>query len=415
MLSDTCLTSTMRTYQEYISGETEISKTGKVIVRLGVDPAFHLKPSPLVRDETDIWFHRRVLEKVEWVEQQKRDGRLVVAMNVNLHYNAMVSRDEYLREAIDAVLALIFESNASVLLVAHDFRKEQSDSDFGKLIFKGVRERIKDTATPNTTQRLATFLEDKSDAEYRFFSSRHIKQIIQRVDFVVTGRMHLSICAMGSSVPALVISHQPKYRELMSYMGLENIAVVNSNDIFDKKIKMKDIVLSWIQENTYKFAKSQVKSALPMMRNMSMINFGMHHDKITKFSRRVMHRLGNGLQYEWMLYKSLPADTQAVYADAMEIVNSLESIRDGVLHISWLWPYLCGHYADIPAKRLMDWIQNDGPRRSGVSIVWTVHNRFVHNIECRRKTYVCVRARYESANESGIKHKPYTLTDTRQN
>ena len=85
-----------------------------MIVRLGADPAFHLKPSSLVRDETDIWFHRRVLETVEWIERQKRDGRIIVAMNVNLHSNAMTSQEQYLREAVDAVLALMFESNASV-------------------------------------------------------------------------------------------------------------------------------------------------------------------------------------------------------------------------------------------------------------------------------------------------------------
>ena len=114
MLPDTCLTF-MQTYQEEREeSETEISKTGKVIVRLGADPAFHLKPSSLVRDETDIWFHRRVLETVEWIEEQKRDGRIIVAMNVNLHSNAMISQEQYLREAVDTVLALMFRSNASV-------------------------------------------------------------------------------------------------------------------------------------------------------------------------------------------------------------------------------------------------------------------------------------------------------------
>jgi len=239
----------------------------------------------------------------------------------------------------------------------------------------------------NDTQRLATFLEDKSDIRYRFFSSRHIKQIIQRVDFVVTGRMHLSICAISSSVPALVISHQPKYRELMSYMGLENVAVVNAKDIFDEKIKMKDVVMSWITDNTYKFAKSQVSNALPMIRAMSAINFNMHH-KVEQSSLRVVHRLYSQTEYERMLYGTFPIDMQTVHGNAMEIVNSLDSIHDSVMHISWLWPYLCGVNADLPANRLIDWIENDGPRRSRVSIVWTVHNRIVHNIECRARTYV---------------------------
>ena len=79
-------------------------------------------------------------------------------------------------------------------MVAHDFRGGQSDSDFGILLFRRVKERVKDT------ERLATFLEEKNNIRYRFYSSRHMKQIIQRVDFVVTGRMHLSICAIGSRV-----------------------------------------------------------------------------------------------------------------------------------------------------------------------------------------------------------------------
>ena len=266
-------------------------------------------------------------------------------------------------------------------MVAHDFRGGQSDSDFGILLFRRVKERVKDT------ERLATFLEEKNNIRYRFYSSRHMKQIIQRVDFVVTGRMHLSICAISSSVPALVISHQPKYRELMSYMGLENVAVVNSKDIFDEKIKMKDVVMSWITHSTYKFAKSQVINALPMIRAMSTINFNMDH-KFEESSLRVVHRVYSETAYEQMLYGTFPVEMQTVHGNAMEIVKSLDSIRDSVLHISWLWPYLCGIDADLPANRLIDWIENDGPRRSNVSIVWTIHNRIVHNIECRARTYV---------------------------
>ena len=170
-------------------------------------------------------------------------------------------------------------------------------------------------------------------------------------------------------------------------MGLENVAVVNSKDIFDEKIKMKDEVMSWITHNTYTFAKSQVINALPMIRAMSTINFNMN-PKVEESSLRVVHRLYSETEYERMLYDTFPAEMLTVHGNAMAIVNSLDSIHDSVIHISWLWPFLCGVDADLPANRLIDWIENDGPRRSNVSIVWTIHNRMVHNIECRAKTYV---------------------------
>merc|ERR1712196_221313 len=121
----------------------------------------------------------------------------------------------------------------------------------------------------------------------------------------------------------------------MSYMGLENVAVVNSKDIFDEKIKMKDEVMSWITHNTYTFAKSQVINALPMIRAMSTINFNIN-PKVEESSLRVVHRLYSPSEYERMLYYTFPVEMQRVYGNAMAIVNSLDSLHDSVMHISWL-------------------------------------------------------------------------------
>eukprot|EP00939_MAST-03C_sp_MAST-3C-sp1_P000138 g138.t1 len=437
-IRDTCTrgihftTTPMETIE--IGPESLASSANNVVVRLAADPAFHLRPAPLATNEADIWYHERVIHAVSWIRRQRgKFGRVVVAMNANLHGNAQVGggRASYLAQAVSSVTNLIQNENAAVILVAHDFRRGQSDSDFARKIYVGVVSELRETSkSVDGSTHLHLFAEGSIGNRFRYYTARHVKQIIQRVDLVFSGRMHLAICAIGSSVPAIVISHQPKYRELMSWFGLENSAVLKSDkicrtgDVATTTNSMVDFFSNWIRNDAYKRARRQIVDALPIIKSLSRFNFALRARECSSSSSSssssyVVHQVENPTLFHHMLRRSFPDRSLQSHSHAGALVEYIlrreETIDEMspqiVLHVEWLGSFLC-HVGDAPAKTLIRWLNSGGPSRSRISVVWSIHNRRVHDRRCRGATRETeAELRKALANHASLIHAmcPHTL------
>lgn len=108
-------------------------------------------------------------------------------------------------EHFSAELATVLRENKDldIVLIPHDFRGPESDSVMLAAIAKKLN-----------SNRVHL-------AHYGQRPAREIKQLVRRLDFVITGRMHLAIACLGSGVPVLSVAYQDKSEGLLKHFGLK--------------------------------------------------------------------------------------------------------------------------------------------------------------------------------------------------
>jgi colanic acid/amylovoran biosynthesis protein len=168
---------------------------------LGSDLAFSLAP-PLPGPEEG------------WVSQQRELGRRTLALNINghqaYHYGLITTYGEFIEVAV--------KKGWSVLFINHDFRPRVSDLAASEELL-----------ALHNGPYLAIF-----EGSERFEETR---RICQQVDFVVTGRMHVGILAMGVGTCAAIIEAPDlgKVRGLLSAFDLDELRL-NANDCSSKNL-----------------------------------------------------------------------------------------------------------------------------------------------------------------------------------
>lgn len=133
-----------------------------------------------------------------WVSTQREAGRPIVVVNANY----------LLEERIDQVAAFSpfvserLDAGVSFILLPHDSRHSPSDESLVADI----------AATVGENEHLLLVPEVLMPGE--------VVDLASRVDFVVTGRMHLAILAAIGGTPAIAISYQGKIEGLYRNLGL---------------------------------------------------------------------------------------------------------------------------------------------------------------------------------------------------
>jgi polysaccharide pyruvyl transferase WcaK-like protein len=144
--------------------------------------------------------------------------------------------------------------NLSWLLLPHDNRADAGDIIAMKNLYTTLAGEKKDNIFLVKTPPTAA----------------EIKEIVGEVDGVITGRMHLSIAALGRSKPVMVFSYQGKFSGLLAHFALPNWLeldpIESSQENFLKPRFNKFILeLSWLQK--------QVEAELPKVKTLALATF----------------------------------------------------------------------------------------------------------------------------------------------
>jgi polysaccharide pyruvyl transferase WcaK-like protein len=186
----------------YFSVRDEVSlarfaqSTGQTAV-LGADIAFLLEP-----DITSPSAARAA----GWAREQKRQGRIVVGVNAsghtleNMRSKGVSAYVEVLRQWLAA------DDARAVLLMPHDFRPTPiGDVEAADAIAGALRDKF----------------DDRVEVLSPPFSAWDVKGLCAHLDGVLTGRMHLTIAALGMGTPTFSVAYRGKFEGLMRHLGLD--------------------------------------------------------------------------------------------------------------------------------------------------------------------------------------------------
>ncbi len=160
-----------------------------------------------------------------WIERQRASGRVICGLNI--HPMLVPDRnpaklEAFVQAATAVAVRLVNESNASVLLIPHDFRQSgQSDLQLLKKVLAG------------------TDLDDRVCLTANLDRSSEIKFAASCCDLVFTGRMHLAIGALGSGVPVVVVDYQDKFIGLFEHFGLSRNFVIQPDEAMNPQVFYK--------------------------------------------------------------------------------------------------------------------------------------------------------------------------------
>lgn len=164
--------------------------------QLCADSAFLMSPAVEAEPEAEAW-----------IAGMRASGLTPIGINLNAHALApaiAAAGPEALIEHIATQLRSAGERNAlAYMLIPHDLKPQSGDVVM--------------------LQKLEQSLQRNGFAQVRYTSIGRpdkIKRIAGLLDFIITGRMHLAIAALGSGTPILSIAYQDKFEGLYEHFGL---------------------------------------------------------------------------------------------------------------------------------------------------------------------------------------------------
>lgn len=175
-----------------------LSEFSSVRTRLVADMAFMLSP-----DQSS----KQVLSYAEWISAQRELGRTILGFNIH----PMFIRDatpyrvrELIASASQALAAWLRADRRAVVLLAHDYRGQDSDDVCLKPLYEALGPLFGDRVLYSQSQMTAA----------------ELKGTAGLVDGVLAGRMHLAIAALGMGVPVAALTYQDKFQGLFGHFAL---------------------------------------------------------------------------------------------------------------------------------------------------------------------------------------------------
>lgn len=216
---------------------------------LSADIAFLLKPAEALDSSL-------VRSAGLWVDQQREEGEtFVLGCNINslpLAKSGMPLA-ELVRLHAEAIVQLQQQlGRVAIMMLPHDRRAPHDDAEGLAAL---------DRLLPAGIPRCRLLLDHTARAA-------ELKSIAGRCDFVLTGRMHLAIAALGSGTPTMCIGYQGKYDGLYRHFGLEGMVIP-----FDE-IGHPDRLTRQLAANTAQAGalRDQIREKLPVVKALSLRN-----------------------------------------------------------------------------------------------------------------------------------------------
>lgn len=146
-------------------------------------------------------------EAEAWITAMRAAGRSPVGVNLNAHALAPALAQIGTGALIDHIanqLKLAGKANQlAFMLIPHDLKPQSADVAMLQALERQLQ------------------LKGFRHVRYSPFSRPDIiKRVVGMLDFIITGRMHLAIAALGSGTPILAITYQDKFEGLYQHFGL---------------------------------------------------------------------------------------------------------------------------------------------------------------------------------------------------
>jgi len=211
-------------------------------------------------------------ETEQWVAAQQASGRRVaiVCLSVQVQAKAEGAAPSFLETFGKELAELASGHGLSVLLVPHDLRlvgpPQRSDVHI-------AMELAAVLGAQGTADRQRMFIPEAAD---------QVKRLAGKVDFVITGRMHVAIAGLGMGTPAICLTFQGKFAGLLEYFSLEKYLI--DPESFDAGMFRRTCIdmLANLEE-----LSACVKASLPRVIDLAGSNF--HHLVGRPFRRRRCH------------------------------------------------------------------------------------------------------------------------------
>lgn len=216
---------------------------------LVADVAFLLEPSP----ET-----AKVQSVYRWVEAERQAGRAVIGVNAN-HILLEQVKDLTPERLVNAYAAAMQEitqryPNASYLLVPHDVRGRVSDVMLAEAIHAAVSDEVRNHCMIIPTP----------------CKPAEVKAMVAGLDFVLSGKMHLAIAALGQGVPVICVAYQDKFEGLFQHFELDGLTIQPEDVVMPGKLSA-----FFIENYEQREALAeQVRRHLPAVRDLARVSLG---------------------------------------------------------------------------------------------------------------------------------------------
>ena len=225
-------------------------------VHLVADTAFLLEPAQ------DLGPRAQAL--MAWLDEQRAAGRVPIVFNANPLSTGvalgaggsdripdLAAEARRFAATLEHLLAL--RPELALLFVAHDYRGTNNDVDFMRAIL--------DAGGPTLRERSEPALADLRAAE--------VKALCRRVDFAITGRMHLGIAALGAGTPCLFLDFMGKVRGLLQHFGIEDLCFT-VDDLREPERFAGAIAAHFDARDDYRV---RIEAALPRIKALAAENF----------------------------------------------------------------------------------------------------------------------------------------------
>lgn len=225
---------------------------------LGADLAFMLQPA------TELGAAAQVA--MDWIEAERAAGRTVLGYNANplgagMALGATGSDAVPELDAEAALLAQALErllakpEPVSFLFVAHDYRKHNNDVRFLRAVHAAL--------SPAAQARVHLALADLRAPE--------VKALCQHLDFVVSGRMHFGIAALGAGTPCMFLDYMGKVQGLLGHFGMPELGFTMT-DVADPTAFADLIARELAARDTH---RARIAAALPRIKALSALNIDL--------------------------------------------------------------------------------------------------------------------------------------------
>jgi polysaccharide pyruvyl transferase WcaK-like protein len=209
---------------------------------LVADSAFCLQPD------------QSVLDFDAWYDAQKTAGKLVIGINLHpMLFKHEAEQHNSVKNLSSVLTTLAKTRDVSYVLIPHDSRPLIGD----KVSLEPIRDN----------------LVKQNIAEVYFFEtqvSTTLKAVSGKLDAVLTGRMHLSIAALGMGVPVFCFSYAAKFAGLLKHFSLPLWLAPEATILLDE-----DMLLAEISKfvDQHEALREIVISAWPAVKKASERNY----------------------------------------------------------------------------------------------------------------------------------------------
>lgn len=194
----------------------------------------------------------------DWISQKHDEGQKVLGLNFHPLLLPAVRQDElpvFIESLVASLAELMQKKNASLVLLAHDFRGSSADHHCLSPLYEQLQR-----ALPGRVFNAS-----------REFSASGIRSIVGDLDGMLSGRMHLAIASLAMGTPVFAFDYKDKMEGLFMHFGVSGRYIVPVDGIQNKK-DFSAALESFVDE--LDSLRQSIKARLPHVLELSAKNVG---------------------------------------------------------------------------------------------------------------------------------------------